>query len=52
MPPKKIKLFSPIKKPRPPIEEDDKYEWVLETPYDTALAIEALDDEDPLGGQK
>ena len=34
LPEPKLKLFSPLKKPRPPIEEEDNYEWVQETPYD------------------
>lgn len=50
MPPKKVKLYSPIKKHRVIAEEDSKYEWLLDVPYDTCQAIEALDDEDPLGG--
>lgn len=52
LPEPKLKLFSPLKKPRPPIEEEDKYNWVQESPYDINQAFEALDDLDPLNGAK
>lgn len=46
----KLKLYSPYKRRMSKFEQVDNYDWQEMTPYDTNLALEALDDPDPLNG--
>ena len=47
----KLKLYSPYKRRMTKEKEVDNYDWQEMTPYDTNLALEALDDPDPLNGK-